>query len=228
VGALAPAVAAVPIALPRSSGCGLEAGRGRAVVVVQDAVVVAADVARALAVVLAPPAAELRLPLACGAQQQHRAFPFPGGGGRSSSDWRAVVSTRMVSRIPIPPNGVATFHGATTPTTCRRACSPRCSSPRCSEPGIENFYVKTPQLHEQGNTRRRYAGLSGTARHDARRHARQCFPRPGHEVGRLTSDLKIGTDTYPAGSYVVKLNKPYGRLAKNLPRAAGLSRPGAH
>ncbi len=36
------------------------------------------------------------------------------------------------------------------------------------------------------------------------------------EVGTLNAEAKIGTETFPAGSYVVKLNQPYGRLAKNL------------
>jgi hypothetical protein len=36
------------------------------------------------------------------------------------------------------------------------------------------------------------------------------------EVGTLNSRFVAGKDTFPAGSYVVKLNQPYGRLAKNL------------
>jgi hypothetical protein len=36
------------------------------------------------------------------------------------------------------------------------------------------------------------------------------------EVGTLNAETKIGAETFPAGSYVVKLNQPYGRLAKNL------------
>jgi hypothetical protein len=36
------------------------------------------------------------------------------------------------------------------------------------------------------------------------------------EVGTLNAETKVGAETFPAGSYVVKLNQPYGRLAKNL------------
>jgi hypothetical protein len=36
------------------------------------------------------------------------------------------------------------------------------------------------------------------------------------EIGETKSEIKIGDATYPVGSYVVKLDQPYGRLAKNL------------
>jgi hypothetical protein len=38
----------------------------------------------------------------------------------------------------------------------------------------------------------------------------------GVEVGTLTKLTVAGKDTFPPGSYVIKLNQPYGRLAKNL------------
>jgi hypothetical protein len=38
----------------------------------------------------------------------------------------------------------------------------------------------------------------------------------GIEIGMLNAELAVGGKTYPAGSYVIKLNQPYGRLAKNL------------
>ena len=38
----------------------------------------------------------------------------------------------------------------------------------------------------------------------------------GIEVGVASADLKYGDTTYPAGSFVIKRDQPYGRLAKNL------------
>jgi hypothetical protein len=38
----------------------------------------------------------------------------------------------------------------------------------------------------------------------------------GIEVGELGSSFALARDTFPAGSYVIKLDQPYGRLAKNL------------
>ena len=38
----------------------------------------------------------------------------------------------------------------------------------------------------------------------------------GIEVGRATGELKLSDGTYPAGSYVIKRDQPYGRLAKIL------------
>ena len=38
----------------------------------------------------------------------------------------------------------------------------------------------------------------------------------GIEIGRSTGTVKIKEGTYPSGSFVVKLDQPYGRLAKTL------------
>jgi hypothetical protein len=38
----------------------------------------------------------------------------------------------------------------------------------------------------------------------------------GIEVGEATGEIKAGDATFPAGSYVIKRDQPYGRLAKNL------------
>ena len=36
------------------------------------------------------------------------------------------------------------------------------------------------------------------------------------EIGQATGEIKVSDGTYPAGSYVIKRDQPYGRLAKNL------------
>ena len=38
----------------------------------------------------------------------------------------------------------------------------------------------------------------------------------GIEVGRATAEIKLKDGTFPAGSFVVKRDQPYGRLAKIL------------
>ena len=38
----------------------------------------------------------------------------------------------------------------------------------------------------------------------------------GIEIGRSTGTVKIKEGSYPAGSFVVKLDQPYGPLAKTL------------
>ncbi|HEV8150756.1 MAG TPA: hypothetical protein VGP61_11275, partial [Gemmatimonadales bacterium] len=42
------------------------------------------------------------------------------------------------------------------------------------------------------------------------------FRAQGIEVGRLSQCYRAGADSVPAGSYVVKLDQPFGRLARNL------------
>ncbi len=82
---------------------------------------------------------------------------------------------------------------------------------------LENFYVKTHNSIEHGTNEAPYAYVI-PLQHDMTRVVTliNIFRAQGIEVGRLTSAYKDSTGTYPAGSYLVKLNQPYGRLAKNL------------
>ncbi len=70
---------------------------------------------------------------------------------------------------------------------------------------------------------------SRAARHDACRRARagSCACR-GSRSATATAEFKIGDATYPAGSYVIKRDQPYGRLAKNLLEKQQYSRHAAH
>lgn len=82
---------------------------------------------------------------------------------------------------------------------------------------LENFYVKTRNSIEKGRTEAPY-GYAVPVQRDMTRVATllNVLRAQGIEIGRLTSDLELEADTLPAGSYVVKLDQPYGRLAKNL------------
>ena len=83
---------------------------------------------------------------------------------------------------------------------------------------LENFYRKTQNSIDAGKTEAPYGYvLPVAARHDACGRDGQPPARPADRSrpgDRATS--RSATRTFPAGSYVIKRNQPYGRLAKNL------------
>ncbi len=82
---------------------------------------------------------------------------------------------------------------------------------------VENFYVKSRNAIEDGRTRAPYAFVI-TPQRDMTRAAEllKILRLQGIEVGRAAGEFKAGDATFPAGSYVIKRDQPYGRLAKNL------------
>src|SRR5262249_32717796 len=82
---------------------------------------------------------------------------------------------------------------------------------------LENFYTKSKHSLDAGSAQAPYAFVIPVA-HDMTRAAPlvNILRAQGIEVGALAAPVKIDTATFPAGSYVVKLDQPYGRLAKNL------------
>lgn len=82
---------------------------------------------------------------------------------------------------------------------------------------IENFYIKTRNAIEEGKTKAPFGYVIPVQR-DMTRPAElvNVLRAQGIEIGTANSDIKIGDTTYPAGSYVIKRDQPYGRLAKNL------------
>ena len=82
---------------------------------------------------------------------------------------------------------------------------------------LENFYVKTRNSLNAGRTVAPY-GYVIPAGPDMTRAAElvNILRIQGIEVGLTTSTIKVGTDSFPAGSYVIKGGQPYWRLAKNL------------
>ncbi len=82
---------------------------------------------------------------------------------------------------------------------------------------LENFYVKTRNAIEDGRSKAPY-GYVIPATRDMTRAAElvNILRIQRIEVGVATQSFKADTTTYPAGSYLIKRNQPYGRLAKNL------------
>ena len=82
---------------------------------------------------------------------------------------------------------------------------------------VENFYRKTQNSIDAGRTDAPFGYVIPVQR-DMTKVAElvNILRAQRIEIGRATSEIKMGDATYPAGSYVIKRDQPYGRLAKNL------------
>jgi hypothetical protein len=82
---------------------------------------------------------------------------------------------------------------------------------------LENFYIKTRNSIEEGKSKAPY-GFVIPMQRDMTKVAEfvNILRVQRIEVGQANASFKIGDKTYPAGSYVIKRDQPYGRLAKNL------------
>jgi hypothetical protein len=83
---------------------------------------------------------------------------------------------------------------------------------------LENFYKKTINSIEGGKTTAPHAFVIPGGQKDQTRVALlvNLLRIQGIEVGLASSPVKVKDKTYPAGSYVIKRDQPYGRLAKIL------------
>lgn len=82
---------------------------------------------------------------------------------------------------------------------------------------LENFYVKTRNSINDGIEDPPHGYVIPVQREMTKVATLiNVLRAQGIEVGQLRSSLTIDSVTYPAGSYVIKLDQPYGRLAKNL------------
>jgi len=82
---------------------------------------------------------------------------------------------------------------------------------------LENYYIKTRNSIEDGKTKAPY-GFVIPVQRDMTKVAEfvNIMRVQRIEVGVANEPVKVGDKTYPAGSYVIKRDQPYGRLAKNL------------
>ena len=82
---------------------------------------------------------------------------------------------------------------------------------------LENFSVKTRNSIEEGKTKAPF-GFVIPVQRDMTKAAElvNILRIQRIEIGRAKQSFKIDSVTYAAGSYVIKRDQPYGRLAKNL------------
>ncbi len=83
---------------------------------------------------------------------------------------------------------------------------------------LENFYKKSRDSIEAGSTQAPYAYIIPAGQPDMTRAALvlNLLHMQGIEIGRAIGPVKLKDGSFPAGSFIIKRNQPYGRLAKIL------------
>jgi hypothetical protein len=83
---------------------------------------------------------------------------------------------------------------------------------------LENFYKKSRNSVESGKKDAPFGYVIPAGQRDMTRAAFlvNVLRTQGIEVGRATAEVNLKEGTFPAGSFIVKRDQPYGRLAKIL------------
>jgi len=160
-----------------------------------------------------PPPAAAAAPPAGGGQR--------GGGGRGSavpSGQGGGQDREWYRGIPVPPGATANFTRRNNTNYMQTGVlSALQLTAMFSNNVLDNFYRKTKNSIQQGQTQPPH-GYVIPAQRDMTKPAElvRILRLQGIEVGQTTGEVKIGDSTFGAGSYVIKGNQPYWRLAKNL------------
>jgi hypothetical protein len=93
---------------------------------------------------------------------------------------------------------------------------------------LENFYLKSRNSMEEGETKTPHGYVIPGGQRDMTRVVTlvNLLRTQGIEVGRAARRIELKSDTFPAGSYVIKRNQPYGRLAHILLQVQDFPDPG--
>jgi hypothetical protein len=144
-----------------------------------------------------------------GAANQANRVPTGRGGGQEREWYRG---------IQVPTNAVATFTRRNNTNYMQTGVlSALQLTSMFPQLVLENFYVKTRNSMQAGMNAAPYAYVIPPQRDMTRIVTLVNVLRAqGIEVGTLNSRYTSATDTIAEGSYVIKLDQPYGRLAKNL------------
>ncbi len=83
---------------------------------------------------------------------------------------------------------------------------------------VENFYKKSANAVKRGQDRAPHAFVIPAGQKDQTQIDRvaNLIRRQAIEVHRASAEITVKDGGFPAGSYIVKLNQPYGPLAKTL------------
>ena len=147
------------------------------------------------------------------------AFQGRGGGAAGPSTGRGGGQPREWYRgIPIPPGAVANFSRRNNTNYMQTGVlSGLQLTSMIPNLVIENFYKKTMNSIEAGKTEAPFGYVIPPQRDMTRVSTLINLLRVQRiEVGRATGEIKLTDGSFPAGSYVIKRDQPYGRLAKNL------------
>jgi hypothetical protein len=133
-----------------------------------------------------------------------------GKGGTQDREWYRGLA--------LPPNGVGTFTRRDNTNYMETGVlSALQLTSMFPQMVLQNFYLKTKHSIDAGSAKAPYAFVLPAAPDMTKPAALiNVLRAQGVEVGTLTKLTVAGKDTFPPGSYVIKLNQPYGRLAKNL------------
>jgi zinc carboxypeptidase len=154
-----------------------------------------------------------------------RAGAAAGREGREGGRGPAIPTGRGGSQprewyrgLPIPPGAVQTFSRRNNTNYMETGVlSGLQLTSMLPNLIVENFYRKTQNSIDAGKTQPPYGYAIPPARDMTRVAALIKVLRAQRiEIGQATAEIKTSDGTFPAGSYVIKRDQPYGRLAKNL------------
>ena len=133
-----------------------------------------------------------------------------GRGGSQPREW--------YRGLPVPPDAVATFSRRNNTNYMETGVlSGLQLTAMFPNMVVENFYRKTRNSIEAGSSEPPFGYVIPVARDMTRAATLVDILRAQRiEVGQATVEIKTEDGTFPAGSYVIKRDQPYGRLAKNL------------
>jgi hypothetical protein len=155
-----------------------------------------------------------------GANTMHRRINGPEGGrGGGGGGGRGGGMTSREWYRPLPPYGEVdwsqrnnTNYEETGVLTALQLTS------AFPEIILENFYKKSRNSIESGKKDKPYGYVIPANQADMTRVAFvvNTLRMQGIEIGRANAEVKVKEGTFPAGSFVIKRDQPYGRLAKIL------------